>query len=121
MSQTMIPGLKAPEQYVMRAVGGYLELHPRVATYWRANSGAVRMGAGAGTGGRFMRINFPGCPDYCGHMDDGRALYVECKSTDGRVRENQREFLNAAKAAGCVAVIARSVDDVVDALTEAGY
>jgi len=61
---------------------------------------------------RFVRFGKKGMPDIHGYLNDGRALYVECKSATGRLRPEQVAFLERAERCGCVVVVARSVDDL---------
>jgi len=46
----------------------------------------------------------------------GRLIAVECKSGKGKLTPEQREFLADVTAAGGLAIVARSVDDVVKAM-----
>jgi hypothetical protein len=62
---------------------------------------------------RFVRFGKPGVPDIIGYMDDGRALFVECKSATGRLSKEQDVFLQRAARCGCKVVVARSVDDLI--------
>jgi hypothetical protein len=103
------------ESQVQSAVLRALELHPAVAKVWRVNTGAGKLLNAKGTS-RFIRFGFPGCPDIHGFMKDGRAIYCEVKRPSGEVDERQAAFIDAAKRAGCVAFIARRVDDVFQAL-----
>jgi penicillin-binding protein-related factor A (putative recombinase) len=54
----------------------------------------------------------PGVSDIIGcYM--GRMLAIEIKAPNGKVSEHQREFLDRVNAAGGLAFVARSVDDVI--------
>ena len=46
----------------------------------------------------------------------GRMLAIEVKTRRGRVSEYQQRFIDAVKRHGGIAFIARSVEDVMDAL-----
>lgn len=105
------------EADVLKAVLRALELHPAVAKAWRMNTGAGRILRGKDTS-QWIRFGFPGSPDIYGYMKDGRALYCEVKRPSGRVSDEQAAFIQAAQAAGCVAFIARSVEDVITALQQ---
>jgi hypothetical protein len=48
----------------------------------------------------------------------GRGLYIEVKAAKGRVMEHQQEFLDSMTAAGAVAFIARSVNEVLTKLED---
>ena len=57
-----------------------------------------------------------GSSDLIGWTRDGRFLAVEDKSPSSRIRPEQARFLEAVAAAGGVAVLARSTQDLMDAL-----
>lgn len=99
------------EADIQKAIMGFLRLHPKVVFVGRFNSGQ------AVEGNRRIWFNTcPGFPDIHGLLTDGRALYVEVKRHDGRVTDDQKRFLERAANAGAVALVARSVDDVMGAL-----
>ena len=100
------------EAQVLRAVMQRLERHPAVARAWRQNSGAGMLTRRSGAASQWIRFGFKGQPDVCGYLNDGRALFVEVKKPSGEVTPEQAEFLQSARSAGCVAFVARSVDDV---------
>lgn len=100
---------RTPEAAVLRACLRYLSVAGIEA--WRNNSGLAML---PGRGGKPQPVRFgkKGAPDICGYMPDGRALYVECKASDGKLRPEQAEFLSRAQKAGCVCIVARSLDDL---------
>lgn len=105
-----------PESAVLAACLRALELHPAVAWACRVNSGAVTAQDSLGKK-RFIRFNsMPGMSDIIGQATDGRFLAVECKRPSGKLSDDQRAFLARVEAAGGIAVCARSVDDVIEAL-----
>lgn len=57
----------------------------------------------------------PGVPDIVG-IYQGRYLGIEVKTRNGVVSDNQRRFIDTINAAGGIAFVARSVDDVIDNL-----
>jgi hypothetical protein len=64
--------------------------------------------------GRPVQTGLPrGFSDLFGFRPDGRAFFVECKSATGRLRPEQKAFLDAMRARGAVAVVARSADTIV--------
>ena len=67
----------------------------------------------AKTGTRPMRTAPKGHPDLSGMLRGGRALYVECKSSVGKLTEEQAAFLSLVNQHGGLAFVARSVDDVL--------
>ena len=104
------------ESQVLKAVLRTLELHPLVSRAWRVNSGAGKLSYGNGKTSQFMKFGFPGCPDIHGYLVDGRALYVEVKRPSGTIDTLQAEFITAAQKNGCVAFVARRIEDVLAAL-----
>ncbi len=107
------------EAAILAAVIKVLDRHPRVAKFWRQNSGAGQLVRRSGAS-QFMRFGFPGCPDIAGFLRDGTALFIECKRPSGRVSSEQQAFLDAAQAAGCLAFVARNVDDVIQSVNSFG-
>ena len=105
------------EADVQSAILELLRVHPRVAWAHRFNTGGVeRRNADGST--RYIAFAFAGCPDILGQLRGGRLLAIECKSSTGRVTTEQVEFLGLAARHGALAIVARSVDDVVAALAE---
>jgi len=74
-----------------------------------------------GKGGKPQPVRFGrrGQADILGFMPDGRFLAVECKASDGKLRPEQELFLGRVRRAGGVAIVARSVDDLIAGLKEA--
>lgn len=105
------------ESQVLQTVLRVLELHPLVSKVWRVNTGAGKLVRSNGAS-QFMRFGFPGCPDIHGYMKDGRAIYCEVKRPSGEVSTEQAAFIEQARKAGCVAFVARNVDDVLKELNE---
>jgi hypothetical protein len=104
-----------PENRVKAGVMKYLKL--RRIYCWSNPSGAVRIRPG-----KFMSFGKKGSADIIGLLPpDGKFLAVEVKSMTGRASPEQREFLEAIKQQGGVAVVATSYRDVEAALREAGY
>ena len=104
--------VKTPESYVQSACLEYLAVRGIFA--WRNNSGAIK-----GPSGHLVRFGQPGSPDILGIIK-GRALCIECKASDGRLRPDQRLWLEQAREAGAIVIVARSVEDVIAGLKEAG-
>ena len=64
--------------------------------------------------GRPIRPGLPnGFPDLFGFRSDLMPFFVEVKSAAGRLRPEQAAFLDAMRARGAIAVVARSADDCV--------
>lgn len=92
---------------------GCLEyLHLRGVAAWRNNTG--------------MLYNKAGRPVYFGVIGSGdifavvggRFLSVECKVKGGKVSGHQKRWAAEVEAAGGVAIVARTIDDVQDALND---
>ena len=91
-------------------------MHPRVQRAYRMNTGAGRLLFADGKQSQFIRFGSKGSPDIHGWLKDGTALFVECKRPTGRIRLEQSRWIEEARAAGCVAFIARGVDCVKEHL-----
>jgi hypothetical protein len=104
--------LKTTEAETLRACLTLLEWLRIPA--WRANCGAAKHGD------RYVRYGEPGQPDVLGILPGGRLLCLECKSSVGRLRPEQKAWLARAEGAGALCVVARSIDDLAAALRSAG-
>jgi hypothetical protein len=112
-----VPGDTRRETDIQRDVLRLLQLHPSVALAHRINTRVLDVAdAKAKRGTRPLRTAPTGHPDIAGMLRDGRALYVECKSARGALSEAQERFLDQVRAGGGVAIVARSIDDVLAAL-----
>lgn len=100
---------RTPEAAVIREVASFLRRHPRVAWAARINTGVARYGK---HNERFVRFGAVGMSDFIGQMTDGRFLAVECKAPDGKLSDEQADFLARVKAYHGVAIVARSVGDL---------
>jgi hypothetical protein len=107
------------EADVLSAILRTLGIHPAVVWYARMNTGSGKLTHANGVS-QWIRFGFPGCPDILGQLKDGRLLGIEVKRPSGVVRPEQQAFINKATAGGAVVFIARSVDDVWDALNAEG-
>lgn len=100
------------ERDVLKAVLGYLRLHPRVSWIVRINTGAIKYE------NRFIRFGMPGFSDIIGQLKDGRLLAIEVKASNGKATPEQQAFITKVNAAGGVGCVARSVEDVAQVLRE---
>jgi hypothetical protein len=107
---------KIPEAVVLAACLEYLEAGGIFA--WRNGSGRARFGSGASA--RWVQFGIVGGADILGVLGDGRILAVETKSTSGRTTLAQDAFLDAIRGAGGVALVVRSLDDLIEGLEAAG-
>lgn len=72
-------------------------------------------------GPRPVYYGLPGSPDLMGFTGSGaKIIGVECKTANGRLRENQKTFRAWIKAAGGVYVVARSYDECHAGLKDHG-
>ena len=106
--------LPLPENEVKRTCLEYLSVQGIYA--WINNTGALPVGDK-----RFIRFGLRVSADIIGILPGWRFLAVECKSSTGRLSESQAEFLDAVRANGGLAVVARSHQDIACALREEGY
>jgi hypothetical protein len=106
------------EAAILDGIRRALRVHPHVVWAERMNTGSGKLQHASGTS-RYIKFGFKGCPDIIGQMVDGRLLAIEVKRPSGRVRPEQREFIDKASAHGALAIIARSVSDVWTALGNA--
>jgi len=106
------PSPKVSESAILKSCLHYLNL--RGIEAFRMNTGMAML---PGRGGKLQPVRFgkKGLPDICGYLDGGRALFVEVKSATGKLRPEQRAFLERAERCGCKVVVARSVDDLIAA------
>ena len=87
---------------------------------WRCNTGATKVTA-VGHKPRFVRFGTPGQPDILGLLrPGGRLLCVECKGPSGRLTDEQRAWLDAARAEGALTLVVRDVTELAAALDAAG-
>ena len=79
-----------------------------IAVTFRANVGKLYT-----EDGRMIATGLPkGFPDLFGYRkSDGRIIFIEVKSKTGRIRPEQARFIQQVKADGCLAGVARNVED----------
>lgn len=88
--------------------------HPDILL-WRSNTGAAR------AGDRLVRFGARGQADITGVIRVrsqalGAALFIECKSATGKQSPDQVLFQRNVTSMGAIYILARSVQDVWDAL-----
>jgi hypothetical protein len=110
LTPAKLRSIPTPESLVVKAVLAALKLHAGVAWAQRMNVVSQRIDQ------RYVRAGFVGLSDIIGQMTDGRFLAIECKSSTGRLTDNQAAFLDTVRRHGGVAFMARAVDDVWHAL-----
>jgi hypothetical protein len=105
------------EADVLSAVLTCLRFHPRVAWAHRMQTGAGKIVRKHGATSQFLRFGWPGASDVIGQFKGtGQLLAVEVKRPSGQATPEQLAFLQNVRDAGGVAILARSVDDVMEAL-----
>lgn len=95
-----------PETAALHEVLAALRAHPAVAWVERQNAGAARIGT------RWVRFGWQGCSDLIGQLRDGRLLAFEVKASGGRLRPEQRVFLDRVRRHGGIGIVARDCRDV---------
>ncbi len=98
------------ESDIMRAC--MLALSDAGCLIWRNNTGVLPDRQG-------VPIRFGLCvgsSDLIGITPDGRFLAIETKTAKGRIRPEQQRFIDAVRAKGGIAGIARSPEDALDLL-----
>jgi len=101
--------IRAPrEKDILRAVRQYLDL--RRVLYLRNNSGALRDASN-----RPVRFGQPGSADLI-LCHNGRFVSVEVKGPAGRLSEAQLYWAGSVRAAGGVALVVRSVEELIHEL-----
>ena len=81
---------------------------------FRTNVGKVRM-----MDGRWFDTGLPkGHPDLYGFRSDGQIFYIEVKNEIGRVRPEQKKFIEVVKERGAKAGVARSLEEALEIVNE---
>lgn len=81
---------------------------------FRTNVGKVRM-----MDGRWFDTGLPkGHPDLYGFRSDGQIFYIEVKNEKGRVRPEQKKFIEVVKERGAKAGVARSLEEALEIVNE---
>ena len=93
------------ENEIQKAILEYLKI--KKIFCWRNNTGAFTKGD------HFYRFGYKGSSDILGILPGGRFLAIEVKARSGKLREEQKEFIDAINQNGGLAFVARSVDDVI--------
>lgn len=77
---------------------------------FRLNSGAMAL-EGPGRSRRFFRASWKGAPDLV-LIHAGRTIWVECKTTKGKLSEHQVEFQRLCAEQNVPHIVARRWEDV---------
>jgi len=81
------------------------------AFVWRNNTGCLKDKTE-----RPVFFGKPGSADIIGVLPGGRFIAVECKAKKGKLSEKQKEFLTNVEEMGGLAIVARSIDDVINSV-----
>ena len=83
-------------------------------TVFRANVGKVRT-----ADGRYFDTGLPkGFTDLFGFRSDGRIFFIEVKNKTGKLRPEQKIFIENIRKRGALAGVARSVEDAMEIVNE---
>jgi hypothetical protein len=83
-------------------------------TVFRINVGKVKM-----QNGRWFETGAPkGFSDLFGFRPDGRIFFIEVKTETGKLRPEQKKFIENMKIRGALAGVARSVEDAMRIVNE---
>ena len=103
-----------PEARIKNACLRYLERRGLFA--WNNPSGCVRAAPD-----RWIHFGKKGSADIIGILPDGKFLAIETKSKNGSLTPEQKDFLEKVRGLGGVAILARSLRELGDALCANGY
>lgn len=109
---------RTPEGQIKYDICEWLSLQPRCFFYVTQSQGIwdPRRRCFRKNNGKYNR---KGVSDIAG-IWQGRPLYIEVKAPKGTVRQEQLEFIEEVHSHGGIAFVARSVQDVIEGLFEAG-
>jgi len=105
------------EQDLVNAILDWLHLQHAWAI--RVNSGFMKI-EDAGGRTRVFKGAPAGTPDIIGIWPGGLGIAIECKLKGNKPTSSQTETLEKIKTTGGLAVVAYSLDDVIQALRERG-
>lgn len=74
---------------------------------WNNPSGAVRMGPD-----RWVHFGKKGSADILGCLPDGRFLAIEVKAPDGRLSQEQKQFLDDISSVGGIAMVVQGWKEI---------
>ncbi len=100
LGNRLFPKMPRTEKEITREIRAYLRL--RGVFHWKQHQGLG---------------SYPGVSDILGCYR-GRLLAIEVKAPKGHLSVKQRAFLERVQAEGGIAVVARSVEEVMKALDQ---
>ncbi len=102
----------AIQREIMLAVGNRPDVR-----IWRNNSGVARQRRKDGSKGRPVKFGLvPGAADIIGIIAGGRFLAIECKTINGRLSQNQKQWRAVIERFGGLYILARSAQEAVTQL-----
>jgi len=107
--------MTTPGNALGNEIQDYLLKVIRVPLVWRQNSRSVKLG------GHLYKFGYTGCGDILGMLWDGRFLSVEVKSKNDESSPAQIDNARTINENGGIAIIARSLQDVIERLKKEGY
>jgi len=103
--------LKETEADIQRTILDYLNLKGHFVV--RINTmGVAKWGRGGSFAG-FRPSPMKGVSDILGISSTGKFIAIEVKSAKGKASPEQIDFLDKVRARGGIAIVARSLDDVI--------
>lgn len=105
------PKTRLSEKLVMKGCIDILSSHPKVALFWRQNTGAAKM-----KGDYWVKFSFKGASDLMAVMVGGKFLAVECKATGEKASKEQDAFLLNVYAAGAYSICVDDPQQLIDFL-----
>ena len=102
------------ESEIQASILEYLTRCSSIAWANRLSSGKFKVTDKAGT--RWIQAGWVGAPDIIAMTTRGQFVGIEVKAWNGVASAEQIAFLQAVRAGGGIGVIARSVDDGINAL-----
>lgn len=102
------------EAALVASISGLLPRLVKQVFMWRNNTGQLEVEE------RTVRFGRVGSSDFLGVVWNGRMFAVECKSPDGRLTHEQREFLTEVNRKGGYGCVVRSVPEFMAAVMKAG-
>jgi hypothetical protein len=108
---------KSTESALVAACLQFLQLRGLVA--FRVNAGSLAVGSGRAR--RYVRLAPAGMGDILAILPPaGRLLSIECKRPGGRLRPSQARWIDLVRAQGGLALVVRSLDQLIAALDAEG-
>lgn len=99
---------KMTEMQLVHWIISYIQMKGHTA--WRNNAGKIPLERNGVK--RFINIGQKGLPDVLGYTKDGRFIGIEAKIKPNKPSPIQQQTIDEMKAAGCIAEIVYSTDEM---------